>query len=68
MLHSETVVLNREKRPPMEAPSLNFQGAQALTRPLSLFVKFTNKYICFRSLFRVGEEWNKDNHLGEKNG
>ena len=25
----------------------------------SLFVKFTNKYICFHSLFRVREEWNK---------
>jgi len=33
MLHSKTMVLNREKRPPRGA-SLNFQGgAQALTRP-----------------------------------
>jgi len=27
--------------------------------PQSLFAKFTNKYICFYSLFRVREEWNK---------
>jgi len=25
----------------------------------SLFIKFTNKYICFHSLFIVREEWNK---------
>ena len=25
----------------------------------SLFVKFANKYICFRSLFKVRQEWNR---------
>jgi len=33
----------------------------------SFFVEFTNKYICFHSLFRVREEWNKGQlFMGEK--
>jgi len=61
MLHSEKVVLNRGGCTPTGA-SLNLKGGAspyASHKMESLFVKFTNKYICFHSLFRVREEWNK---------
>jgi len=61
MLHSKTVVLNRRDSPPTGA-SLNLKGGASPYAPHkmeSLFVKFTNKYTCFHSLFRVREEWNK---------
>ena len=48
--------------PPPKRTSINFQGGASPYAPYkmeSLIVKFTNKYICFYSLFKVRGAWNK---------
>jgi len=58
---SIAVFLNPGNEPPREA-SINFQGGvipYVSYNTESLIIKLTNKYICFYSLFKVREVWNK---------